>query len=664
MEAQQRPLNIGRQALDMIRDERHVLNVVAAFSKYFRTDVARPERNGATPYTYLQLWPEREIAEKFSLTREVLCYVDETTRLDSRSFEAVDSLIAKLRTRIVDDVLFFISAAPNAEALCDEYMERTGRKVIRTTPQAVNAASEDFSYELLRQFLYSRDFFDVRDPVSSDAQFFARYKLVDEIYDNLAAGYNCGIFGLRKIGKTSVIERVLKRNDLSQKFRVAWIDAQAPEIYKNSAAGVVLEIVREFNRHWARNTPSATPFKRDIPRELPVVEASRYFRDFIQSLSGQGKPLLVVVDELERILPSRLRLSHWNTDYLDLWRLLRSVSQTMDGKFVFLVASTNPYFVESARVETEDNPLYQFLRVKYLPMFSHSDLRTMLTKLGKPMGIAFDDDALSLIHSEFGGHPFLSRQLCSAIAKDLGERPLTVEGRNVEVSILKHRGSFRADLDAILKIFSDFYPEEYALLSVLNNDERKALRQLEEQPLAARHLEGYGLLARTRNSFRFTMAAVPPYLTSTPLSEFKQADIPDMARERHAVLQRHLNTIEPTLRSIVMTQFKLQFEKEWQSKLLEYSSPDVQSRIEGRGELTVQEFLEEFYVRDFVAAINANWKLFERIFKNRTEFKEQSRQLTDVSRGASDHRKFSLCANDAQYVKAHDAVIWFADKLG
>jgi hypothetical protein len=654
-------LNISEGALKAIQSEPHLRNVAAAFSKYFRTNQAWIEsaKKGEPQHAYLYLRPVPDIAEQFTINREVLCAAEESNVLDGRTFEAVEKLLTREKARLESDVVFLISDARNASAMAKDYMERSGRKIIQCSWRDIEAAHEDFPYELLRRFLYSRDFFDVSDPVSADGQFFARYRIVDEIFDTLSSGQSAGIFGLRKIGKTSVLETLSNRNTIANKFRLAKLDAQMPEIYASNAAGVALEICRAFNRSWAAQHNS--PFKKDIPKDLNLVDSARYFRDFVQDLSAQNKPLLVVFDELERILPHQSKINVWNTEYIDLWRLLRSESQTMGGKFVFLVASTNPYFIESAQFAGEDNPIYRFIKPTYLPMFSIDDLSDMLRKLGKPMGVTFTDDALRSIHAEFGGHPFLSRQLCSAISKDLAERPLEVNSRNVEKSIERHASSFRGDIDAILKVFADFYPEERSLLDALGADERQALKLLEEQPLAAKHLLGYGLLSRTRNSYRFTMSALPPYLKSAPTPEFKQSDIPDSVRKRHLELQQFLNDIEPALRNLVLSQLMGTFGKDWKNELK--LQPAAQHKIELLGAPSNQAIMEETYITDLTTTIARHWNLFSKIFQDRTDFREQGKYLGEAARSMADHRKFEVCADDARYLRAAEACRWFARKI-
>ena len=451
-------LNIEAHAYKNLESTPHLYKIVAAFGKHFRTSFAWTNKDDKR-YSYIFLSPESRISKQFNLNREILCVVPDHERLDSRVFKLIKELLDQYATRLERDSVFIVASANNAQALAKQYMEESGIKVICCEWRDIEAAHEEWPYELLRQFLYSRDFFDVSDPVSSDKDFFARYRLVDDIHDTLADGQSVGVFGLRKIGKTSVLERLKVKNALTKRFRIAHIDAQGPEIYNSNAAEVVLEICRAFARVWRQEHHRA--YEHQIPSGLDIVEASRFFRKFVQRLEGSAnKPLLLIIDELERILPHSARMSHWNADYLHFWRLLRSESQTMHGRFMFLVASTNPYFVEAAQFDGEDNPLYRFIRPVFVPMFSHADLEVMLGDLGKPMGVFLDDAAIETILVEYGGHPFLSRQLCSFISKELPERELHITGNKVQKSLPQFRAYSRSDMDAILKVFGDFYPDE------------------------------------------------------------------------------------------------------------------------------------------------------------------------------------------------------------
>ena len=652
-----RRFNVVESTWQHVKTDHAKIAVVSVFGKNFRTTrcVDRIENDDQKWYLFLN--PEPAIAESFNLTRELLCLGINYSKIDARTFNIIDKVLEENKTRVDQDTVFLVTDAPNAESFIQEHTKRTGRKVLLCSKAGIAAADEDFSLELLRRYLHSRDLFDVTDPVSSDAQFFARFKLVDDIFDTLASGQNCGVYGLRKIGKTSVIDRIIQKNALNDRFRIARIDAQEPEIYANDAAGVAIEVCRKFDSAWAAKYHK--PFTDGkIPKDLSLVEASRYFRQFTARLLGQGRPLLVIIDELERILPNKAISSTWATEYLHLWRLLRSESQNSAGKFVFLLASTNPYFTETPSFENEDNPLYRFVRATYLTMFEIDELTQMLQSLGRPMGVSFEEDAIREIFMEFGGSPFLSRQLCSHITKELGTRPLHVTKRNVEKGIQTFRAAAREDMDAILKVLADFYPEELALLRSFHSDTRRAYRELEANPLATKHLLNYGLLKRTQNSYKFTMQAMPNYFAVPTPTEFKRPEVPQHAINRHQTLQKYVNQIEPLLRHLVMFTLKAEFKGDWQSEVLRHCKEATRRKIETLGDLPTQRLLEELYFPDLLHTMLANWKLFASTFESRDTFK-QKMPGAELAREMSAHNKLQLCADDAKFLKACDSCDWF-----
>lgn len=654
-------LNASDAALNHLQENQNLCRAAEIFGPSFRTNHAHTE-NGRPDraFGYLFLSPTKDISKRFNINREVLFYADESTSFTSKAFDNIAAILNQHKLRLMQDIVFVASQDQRAMQLCADYLEQTGTKLICCSFAEIQAGDEDFAAELLRRFLYSRDLFDVRDPVSSDEQFFVRYKLVDDIYDSLVSGQSSGIFGLRKIGKTSVLKRLRMKNDWSKVFHVAYLDAQYPVICENDPAGVAYEIARAFNSTYAKT--HGQPFQRDIPYSGSLLDASRYLTDFVRRLIAQSnRPLLVIIDELERILPTSSSTNVWNTQYVNLWRLLRAESQTNPGKFVFLVASTNPYFTEVANVADEDNPLYQFIKPRYLSPFSVDNLAEMIEKLGRPMGISFRSDAVEAIHSWFGGHPFLSRQLCSAVARDLPERPLTVNARNVEISIATHAAQFRGDLDAILKVFNDYYPEERQVLEELAREEKRGVKMLEDRPLAGRHLLGYGLIRKTKNSYHFNMGALPPYLTETPPPEYKTEEVSESAKLRHLTLQRRMNSIEPALRTLVLGRLQGEFGKNWFAAMQMKNSD--RERIETQGDLNNLELIEETFITDLLSTIQHHWKLFAKAFESRPEFQKQQKRLAEIARRLADHRKFQMCDDDAQYLAASDSCEWFERHL-
>ena len=53
----------------------------------------------------------------------------------------------------------------------------------------------------------------------------------------------------------------------------------------------------------------------------------------------------------------------------------------------------------------------------YIPGFDYTQTREMVRKLGKIMGIKFDEGVYTRLVEDYGGHPFLVRRVCSKIGK-------------------------------------------------------------------------------------------------------------------------------------------------------------------------------------------------------------------------------------------------------
>jgi len=337
--------------------DRHRMKVASAFRKYFKTSFYESQLVSENNWA-LYLRPDNAMKEAYGLEREVLCVVSEYEELEVRTLDSANDLIDRAGLRLEQDVFFLISSAKNAERLCDQYSKQHGRRIVFAPWVDIESAHETYPDELLRSFFFNRELFHQTTAVSVDGQFFGRDNVVTEILDNLRNGQNCGVFGLRKIGKTSVLERVRKMNAInrSKRLLVAYIDAQRPEINTASSAGVAFEIMNAFNSSWAQ-LHGQGPFEKGIRLQANVADASRQLGDFISRLiASSNQSVLLIIDELERILPSTVVHTHWKTEYLDLWRMLRATHQQVSGRLVFLMASTNPFFSSNCVVKRQFRP--------------------------------------------------------------------------------------------------------------------------------------------------------------------------------------------------------------------------------------------------------------------------------------------------------------------
>src|SRR5207247_5889319 len=112
--------------------------------------------------------------------------------------------------RLDTRVRFVASPAQLLKASCAAWAQQ--RRIAVVPIDAKAAASSDDPraelFALLSQALWRRDVFDDPEPVTNPAEFFGRELYVQELVTRVLLGQPSAVFGLRRIGKTSLLGRV------------------------------------------------------------------------------------------------------------------------------------------------------------------------------------------------------------------------------------------------------------------------------------------------------------------------------------------------------------------------------------------------------------------------------------------------------------------------
>jgi hypothetical protein len=207
--------------------------------------------------------------------------------------------------------------------------------------------------------------------------------------------------------------------------------------------------------------------------------------------------VIITIDELEYMLP----ISETNPGfrgYADFFAYLRGLGQRTRGRVVSVITAANPLVSETPSWGARENPVFQFYQDMFLPPLDEGHCVDMVEQLGRGMGVSFTPESLKEIYREAGGHPYITRQLCSHIVREYVYRPLQVTPKIVEDSIdtfIRDKGSI---FEEILYRLETHFPEEKELLPFIAEGvvKREDLATLVDQPidLALRHLLGYQLV--------------------------------------------------------------------------------------------------------------------------------------------------------------------------
>ena len=154
------------------------------------------------------------LRDGFGLQYEVLVLCSSHPEFQARLLDNIPVVKRFLGTagRLHEHVVFVIS--PDAlleEKLASLPVDRILVPIKATQILAVRSGSPSTEFRVfLNRYLLSRDFFDKSGPVSG-ADFFGRERLIADLVAQLTRGSNIGFYGLRKVGKTSILQALVDR---------------------------------------------------------------------------------------------------------------------------------------------------------------------------------------------------------------------------------------------------------------------------------------------------------------------------------------------------------------------------------------------------------------------------------------------------------------------
>jgi hypothetical protein len=303
------------------------------------------------------------------------------------------------------------------------------------------AASTGLLAQYAERYLPGADLFDDRNAIGDTLCFFGRGNLLHSLEEDLRRIQGVGLFGLRKSGKTSLL---LQLGFAMRQHPVVHIDLQPYGGKLRYGSELFNRILQELSKLVKKRTPSSAPdselFDRDCPAADLTTDFARRVGDFAKTLgeAGYQLPILLFLDEIERILPTKEDSRERAEEFNAFFGVLRALSQ--EQKLIsLLIADVHPDFNrinQWSQVGVPTNPVFSFFKEVFVSPFSQEETTEMLTEIGKLMGVAFDEETLVAIHQESGGHPFIARQLASLLCKKV-DKEKSDKGELIAISSAK-----------------------------------------------------------------------------------------------------------------------------------------------------------------------------------------------------------------------------------
>ena len=278
------------------------------------------------------------------------------------------------------------------------------------------------------------DLYSNNSPIVDPLHFFGRERVIDELMDYINNLQHVGLFGMRKIGKTSLIWQLKER---LSKHLVAYIDLQeVPKdcnfLYKKLIAELVRDFKFKFPHAELPELELTEPYGSRGDAKVDFSSDLLTLNDYLQEKYGHTK-IVLLLDEIERLIPGSLDEEGF-VGFNEFLGAIRGISQRYRF-LVSIVVGVNPRISRTDRWGSQDNPMFQFYKEVFLPFFNEKDCNRMITNIGEQLGLTYSAESLTRIYQETGGHPFITRQLCSLILSRVSHRPSQIQVEQVEEAV-------------------------------------------------------------------------------------------------------------------------------------------------------------------------------------------------------------------------------------
>lgn len=458
-----------------------------------------------------------ELLESYGFSDNIFIRCMFKSEVSRQDIEEMDARILSLGSAgLADEQVAIIIVSSLSDSLQRTLFKRIENRsrlvpaIIPVSQSLIEREADPISLlrSILDQWLYRRDLFLLNSPVVG-RRFFGRDKPLAELRDTILSGTPAGIFGLRKVGKTSLLKETERRSHEAGDIVVYMDLLRLPSDINDTKwlywkwATLLFDRCNGFafkGMRWRlggvfkdffeipKDFSVATAFDADITEVLNRIKASNI----------QPRPkVILMLDEVEVLFPSALGREGLK-GFFDFFSYLRGLSQETDD-FVVIITGANAAISEVSHFDNRDNPVFNFFKEIYLQLLEPHETTFMIKSLGNGMGLRFSDMACSMVHSLTGGHPFFTRKFCSFIGSSHSERPLIIKPETVAELAEPYIEFSGKDFEEIFDRLSRDYPQEKDFcIDVAKSEEIVYLESIVKKrtfvDVSLRHLVGYQIL--------------------------------------------------------------------------------------------------------------------------------------------------------------------------
>ena len=605
-------------------------------------------KDGKSEVAAYFLKPARFVAELLGTERELLLVYSPYPALQARAIALHDSIASKNAQRLDPLGSILVSPSDKTRAFVKGYLDTAPERppIVALSSQELQSLSDATQVrQILIDQLFRRDLFGLESPLRTDTLFFGRQKIVTELLDRFRSGQSSGLFGLRRIGKTSVLYALGRRCEGGRIAGFAYLDTSSPGLYKGRWWKALQRVIEAIADPFDLRRGERSHI-RGLTVEYDEENAAGHFKADIDTLRRRmpEKRLLLALDEVEHLTFDISPSSHWAEDALPFWQTLRSVHQDTSGSFCFVLTGVNPRLLEEERIGRHDNPLFSTVRPYYLRPFDQAAVREMVRRLSRYMGLKCDEELYRSLTEEYGGHPFLVRQACSQLCRLVPDRP----GQLGQDLFQQRRDELNRTLEKnvrqILNVLAIWYPDEYEMIGTLARGDVETFRNYAKLSAEfTEHMDGYGLVVDPLGTPKITMKLVESYLERQ-----RKAEHPTVHDKEQVLVEitTRRNMIERALRKVLQDGLRFAKGSKAADALLQTVTSERRSQLSRFSYLEVWEHL---YFAELTSVVDRHWGAFQNWFSDKKE--TVVLHLEHINRSRVDAHARELSEDDLAFLR-------------
>ncbi len=477
----------------------------------------------------LQLRLPEKLRELYGTASEVLLLAT-AGRIRGENLERAQAELGRREFDLDLDLLLVVDGHPDLEERLARIYQQWGQWVPWSPVDGVFPPLA----EIFQPHLSPYDIFEEKDPVRG-RQMIGRGALIADLSRRLQQGQSLGVFGLRKVGKTTLVRAVTDKLDPVSRLPmlpkrlthldfgriavpVVWLDVQG--LYPLTLESLAEQLTRDLEQRLRLEHLDLPPRPSAEARPLAALHHLLQY-----ALQEERQPVCIVLDEYDLLFESE-RGDPGVEGIDELFRMFRGHAQRTD-RLALVVIGRDSEFFDRPEMSGRPNPMLNWFIPRWLGPMEPPEADELLRRLGRRAGLDIGKGTARLARRWTGGHPLLHRQLGSALLELAHRQEKTREHlptdpfREDAIELFLDRDSVLNICREVHLLLAKRYPEASSRLGELSRTATEKLPAALEAAggwrlPAARTLRRFGLLLGTPDApaipelFRWYYRAVLP----------------------------------------------------------------------------------------------------------------------------------------------------------